>query len=61
MLLKKRTDRKIVVVTRETRVDHLRKRFNSIDQAAFYVKKRGGKFADYVAEDSAYKTSVGTL
>ncbi len=61
MLLKKRTDRKIVVVTRETRVDNLRKRFNSIDQAAFFVKKRGGKFADYVAEDSAYKTSVDTL
>lgn len=61
MLLKKRTDKKIVIVTRETRVDHLRKRFNSIDQAAFYVKKRGGKFEDYLQEDSAYKTSVGTL
>ena len=61
MLTKKRTDRKIVVVTRETRVDNLRKRFNSIDQAEFFVKKRGGKFKDYLAEDSNYKTSVGTL
>lgn len=61
MLLKKRTDRKIVVVTRETRVDNLKKRFNSIDQAAFYVKKRGGKFEDYVAEDNNYKSSIGNL
>ena len=61
MLVKKRTARNIVVVTRETRVDNLKKRFNSIDQAAFYVKKRGGKFEDYVAEDSNYKSSIGDL
>lgn len=61
MLVKKRTDRKIVVVTRETRVDNLKRRFNSIDQAAFYVKKRGGKFEDYVEEDSNYKSSIGHL
>ena len=61
MRLKKRTEKKIVVVTRETRVDNLRKRFNSVDQAAFFVKKRGGKFKDYLVEDSNYKTSVGSL
>ncbi len=61
MFTKKQSDRKIVVVTRQTRVDNLRKRFNSIDQAEFFVKKRGGEFADYLAEDSNYKTSLGTL
>lgn len=61
MLIKKKTDRKIVVVTRETRVDHLRKRFNSTEQAAFYVKARGGKFEDYLQEDSQYKSSLGSL
>lgn len=57
----KRTEKKIVVVTRETRVDHLRKRFNTVDQAAFFVKKRGGKFKDYLSEDSQYKSSVANL
>ena len=61
MILKKRTEKKIVVVTRETRVDHLRKRFNTVDQAKFYVKRRGGKFKDYLAEDAQYKESVGNL
>lgn len=61
MLLKKRTERKIVVVTRETRVDNLKKRFNSIDQAAFFVEKRGGNFRDYVAEHDHYRSSMSVL
>lgn len=61
MLLKKLTEKKIVIVTRETRADDLRRRFNSTAQAAFYVKKRGGNFSDYLAEDKRYKASVGSL
>ncbi len=60
-MFRKKTEKKIIVVTRETRVDNLRKRFNSIDQAAFFVKSRGGKFEDYLLEDSNYKSSVGSL
>lgn len=55
--MRRRTEEKIVVVTRETRVDNLRRRFNTIDQAAFFVKKRGGNFSDYQAEDANYKRS----
>ncbi len=60
-LIKKLTDRKIVVVTRETRIDNLKRRFNSLDQASFYLKKRGSKVEDYIEEDRNYKRSRSTL
>lgn len=50
-----------MVVTRETRIDGLRKRFNSVDQVAFFIEKRGGKVADYLDEDQTYKRSVVRL
>lgn len=49
------------MVTRETRIDGLRKRFNSVDQVAFFIEKRGGKVADYLDEDKTYKRSVVRL
>ncbi len=58
MALKKKTQKKIVIVTRETRIDDLRKRFTSVDQLSFYVKSRGGNVQDYVAEDRIYKSSL---
>jgi len=61
MLLKKLTEKKIVIVTRETRVDDLKRRFNSTEQAAFFVKKRGGNFKDYLSEDQHYKASRSRL
>lgn len=56
--MKKRTEKKIVIVTRETRIDGLKKRFNSVDQLSFYVKKRGGRVEDYLDEDRNYKAAV---
>lgn len=56
--MKKRTEQKIVVVTRETRIDGLKKRFNSVDQLSFYVKRRGGRVEDYLAEDTNYKQAI---
>ncbi len=56
--MKKFDEDKIVVVTRETRVDHLKKRFNTLPQAEFFVKSRGDKFADYQQEDQVYKQNV---
>jgi len=52
------SERKIVVITKQTRVDELVKKFNNIAQAAFYVKKRGGDFDEYVSESKVYKGSV---
>lgn len=59
--MKKRSERKIIVVTRETRIDGLRKRFTSVDQLSFYIEKRGGKIEDYLAEDRTYKESTSSL
>jgi len=59
--VKRRTERKIVVVTRETRIDGLRKRFNSVDQVSYFIEHRGGKVADYLSEDRVYKDSIARL
>jgi NAD kinase len=59
--VKRRTEKKIVIVTRETRIDGLRKRFTSVDQLSFYVEKRGGRMEDYLKEDHTYKESVASL
>lgn len=59
--MKRRTEKKIVVVTRETRIDGLKKRFHSVDQLSFYVQSRGDRVEDYLAEDNVYKTSVSSL
>lgn len=59
--MKRRTEKKIVVVTRETRIDGLKKRFHSVDQLSYFVESRGEKVADYLAEDTTYKTSVSSL
>ncbi|MDF1824861.1 MAG: hypothetical protein P1U68_09475 [Verrucomicrobiales bacterium] len=59
--MKKRTERKIVIVTRETRIDGLKKRFTSVDQLSFYVESRGGRIEDYLEEDLNYRTSLERL
>jgi NAD kinase len=55
---KRHTERKIVVVVRPTRVDDLKRRFNTLTQAKFFVRSRGGNFNDYENEDRAYKAAV---
>ena len=54
------SERKIVVITRQTRADELIKRFNNMTQAAFYVRKRGGDIGEYVVESEVYKGTVAT-
>jgi len=53
-----RTENKIVVVTRRTRLDNLIARFNTEDQARFYVEHLGADFSDYQSEDRMYKMAV---
>ncbi len=47
-------DRKVVLVTRSTRLEALVARFHTHDQARFYVEHLGADFADYEAEHAAY-------
>ena len=52
------TEKKIVLVTRETRLVGLRRRFNTKRQAQFYVEHLGGDFSDYTREQDTYAASV---
>ncbi|MDI1248750.1 MAG: sugar kinase [Lacunisphaera sp.] len=49
------TENKIVLVVRETRLEELKARFNTVSQARFYVEQVGGDFHDYENEDAAYQ------
>ena len=45
------TENKIILVTRPTRLDELIGRFNTVQQAQFYIEHLGADFSDYLAED----------
>ena len=52
------TETKIVLVVRETRLEELKVRFNTVSQARFYVQQQGGNFEDYEQEDTVYHAAV---
>ena len=53
-------ERKVVLVTRRTRLEELIARHNTLAQARFYVEHLGAGFADYLAENEAYARSLQT-
>jgi len=53
--------KKLIVVTRRTRLEELVARFNTKSQAKFYIEHAGGDFADYEQEDDAYRRSLDVL
>lgn len=55
------TERKIVLVTRKTRLENLIRKYNTIEQAKFVIEHSGSDFLDYVMEDRLYKKAVSTL
>jgi len=52
------TERRLVIVVRQTRLDELIARFNTIGQARFYIESLGADFSDYVAEHEAYRAAL---
>ncbi len=56
--MQRRTENKIVLIVRRTRIDDLIIRFNTQDQARFYVEHLGADFSDYQAEDRVYKAAL---
>lgn len=54
----RKTDDKLVLVVRQTRLDELVARFNTKSQARFYVEHLGADFSDYQREDQVYKAAV---
>jgi NAD kinase len=51
---------RIVLVTRKTRLEELIVRFNTIEQARFYVEHLGADFSDYEVEHRIYLDGVKT-
>src|SRR5262245_30002524 len=52
---------KLVVVTRRTALEDLVRRFNTRDQARFYVEHMGASFAEYQAAHDAYRAAAAAL
>ena len=52
------SDRKIVLVTRRTRLQELVARYNTVEQARFQAEHLGMDFADFLIEDTTYQTAV---
>lgn len=52
---------KIILVTRQTRLEGLIERFNTAGQARFYIEHSGGNFGLYEREHSAYYSAVSEL
>lgn len=51
-------DRKIILVTRKTRLEELLIRFHTLAQAKFYIEHLGADFEDYLIENERYLASV---
>ncbi len=56
--MQRQTENKVVLVVRETRLEELKARFNTVSQAQFYVQQQGGNFEDYEHEDRVYHAAV---
>jgi NAD kinase len=54
-------ERKIILVVRPTRLDELIARFNTVQQAQFYVEHLGADFSDYLAEKRRYETAIAEV
>lgn len=52
------TGRKVVLVTRRTRLEELLVRHHTLAQARFYLEHLGADFSDYLVENAAYAQSL---
>jgi len=56
--LERGTERRLVLVTRRTRLQHLVQRHHTLGQARFYVEHLGADFDDYLQEHQTYSRSL---
>ncbi|MCR5126339.1 MAG: sugar kinase [Treponema sp.] len=52
---------KVVLVKRRTRYEELKKRYNTVEQARFYIEHLGADFSDYEREDAAYNFALESV
>lgn len=56
--MKRLTENKIILVVRTTRLEELIVRYNTVEQAKFYIEHLGADFLDYEEEHRQYKVSL---
>lgn len=54
------SENKIILIKRKTRLEELVVRYNTIQQAQFYIERLGADFSDYISEDFHYRKAVET-
>lgn len=54
-------ERKVVLVTRRTRLEELVAKYHSVAQARFYLEHLGADFSDYLAEHETYAAAKRTV
>ena len=59
--MSRNSDRKLVLVTRRTRIEELVAQYHTLEQARFYIEHLGADFADYQAEHAAYTRALGQV
>lgn len=52
------SEHKLILVKRRTRLEEMIVRYNTVQQAQFYIERLGADFSDYVEEDRRYKQSI---
>ncbi|MEC0127618.1 hypothetical protein [Paenibacillus pabuli] len=52
------TENKLILVKRRTRLEELVVRYNTVQQAQFYIERLGADFSDYLEEDRRYHHAV---
>lgn len=57
-MINRLTDNKLVLIKRKTRLEDLIQRFNTVEQARFYIEHLGADFSDYLNEDRTYRSAV---
>ena len=58
MIMDRLTENKIVLIKRKTRLEELIAKYNTIEQARFYIEHLGSDFSDYITEDERYKRAL---
>lgn len=56
--MNRQTDQKLILVLRSTRLEELVRRFNTVEQARFYIEHLGADFSDYQREHSTYRAAA---
>lgn len=52
---------KVVLIKRRTRYEELKRRYNTVEQARFYIEHLGADFSDYEREDKTYNAAIENI